>query len=1056
MNQDRPSKASSHGASSDPAQPAIPDHDMLRRIGQGSYGEVWLARDLMGEHRAVKVVYRSRFSGDRPFDREYEGVRRFGRISQSHPSQLSVLHVGRGAGSFYYVMELADDATEITDNPPRGQRGDDITDSPGSRDRCIDPDSYAPKTLRSLMRLAGGVVGDGPGARCALPVSQCVEIGVALASGLAHLHNCGLVHRDIKPANIIFVNGLPKLADIGLIAGADEERSVVGTEGYMAPEGQGGVPADIYALGKVLYEMATGLDAKRFPDLPDEWSTRPDREDLRALNQVIQWACEGRADRRYKSAQAMRADLELLRTHSSLRYRKLRRGARALGVLSAVAVLLLVGSIFAVQFLRKRAVEEGSRAAEESRRASEESRRAGLERVRASRRPPITSFRAGWFTNQWWRLEEAAAIRPDEEVQQLATALLTGLDARLVAVTNEPAASAAFSANGECLVGGVGTDGVPLLIDDLGEVTKLPALGEGPVGWSPEGTPLQLVACSNRVVLYEVRTGGVRREFPLPDAERASVVAMTPEGSLIAAGLTNRVLVWDTATSRLLGEVPAHATALAFSPDGALLAAGAADGTTCLYAMPALERVSVLSSPLGQSQVTCLAFGRDALVRRGDVRPTNSWLLATGEQGGGIVIWDLRRGLPRSFCRGSTWTVLALAFAPDGLTLASAGRVDARLWDVASGEVLLLLPEASTGGSRALAFDAQGRRVVYGGELGDQSKPKGARAALWELESHRGINALRGLSCAARKVWFSANSQRLAALSDDWHLAIWDLARQRLLFVFETPEGVYADNAGGAFDAGGDRFAFATATNACLYDLTTGAVERRWSLADGAADQLEFDGQVRPLLLRRERPSEAPGEQRRIWRLYELGSSKKPTLLCWQTDTNWYAQEMLFQPGGKRFVVWNGGNKGTNRIVRVFDVKDGREVWKSETELFEGELRMCIDPKGDWFAYTVDLDGRRRLVRFEGFATNPIPDQQFQAIGPSAEAAAYFGKPSWLYLYQKGTRQAIPLATDWTALGDPSAFSPDGKLLAWGTEEGIVLVAEIERVQAELARLRRN
>jgi len=53
------------------------------------------------------------------------------------------------------------------------------------------------------------------------------------------MHEQGIVHRDIKPSNIIFVNDQPKLADPGLAAGAGEERSVVGTEGYLAPEGPG-------------------------------------------------------------------------------------------------------------------------------------------------------------------------------------------------------------------------------------------------------------------------------------------------------------------------------------------------------------------------------------------------------------------------------------------------------------------------------------------------------------------------------------------------------------------------------------------------------------------------------------------------------------------------------------------------------------------------------------------------------------------------------------------------------------------------------------------------
>ena len=76
------------------AIPSIPDHELLRRIGGGSYGEVWLARNVLGDYRAVKVIYRDKFEHDRPFDREFEGIQKFEPISRLHESQVDILHVG--------------------------------------------------------------------------------------------------------------------------------------------------------------------------------------------------------------------------------------------------------------------------------------------------------------------------------------------------------------------------------------------------------------------------------------------------------------------------------------------------------------------------------------------------------------------------------------------------------------------------------------------------------------------------------------------------------------------------------------------------------------------------------------------------------------------------------------------------------------------------------------------------------------------------------------------------------------------------------------------------
>src|SRR5205823_903770 len=101
-----------------------------------------------------------------------------------------------------------------------------------------------------------------------LPARKCVEIAIMLLRGLQILHESGFTHRDVRPANIIFVNGLPKLADIDLLAGNDAAVTSYIPRSYAPPEGSHSSRADIFSLGRTLYEMCTGLRVEAFPSLP--------------------------------------------------------------------------------------------------------------------------------------------------------------------------------------------------------------------------------------------------------------------------------------------------------------------------------------------------------------------------------------------------------------------------------------------------------------------------------------------------------------------------------------------------------------------------------------------------------------------------------------------------------------------------------------------------------------------------------------------------------------------------------------------------------------------
>jgi len=260
--------------SNDRESPHIRDHETIRRIGRGAYGEVWLARSVTGAMRAVKVVWREDYDYQGAFEREFEAIKRYEPISRRHPGLVPILQVGRSDedGFYYYVMELADDM---------------------DREREIIPEIYRPLTLAGRMKKAGR-----------LSAAECVKHGINIAEALHFLHENGLIHRDVKPSNLIFTDGVCRLADIGLVALLGQ-RSFVGTEGFVAPEGPGTPQSDIFSLGMVLYEACTGKDRLDFPELPSAKESGEQLELWKRLNQVICRACAHPAVERFRNANDM-------------------------------------------------------------------------------------------------------------------------------------------------------------------------------------------------------------------------------------------------------------------------------------------------------------------------------------------------------------------------------------------------------------------------------------------------------------------------------------------------------------------------------------------------------------------------------------------------------------------------------------------------------------------------------------------------------------------------------------------------------------------------------
>jgi Tol biopolymer transport system component len=210
-------------------------YEILSPLGAGGMGEVYRARDTRLERTVAVKVLPSHLSSSAETRQRFE--REAKTISQlSHPHICALYDVGQEGETEYLVMEYLE--------------GETLTDR----------------------------LGKGP-----LPLEQTLRYGTEIADALDKAHRQGIVHRDLKPANVMLTKSGVKLLDFGLAKaiapvapagsltalptqqGLTQEGTILGTFQYMAPEQLEGKEADgrtdIFALGAVLYEMATGRKA---------------------------------------------------------------------------------------------------------------------------------------------------------------------------------------------------------------------------------------------------------------------------------------------------------------------------------------------------------------------------------------------------------------------------------------------------------------------------------------------------------------------------------------------------------------------------------------------------------------------------------------------------------------------------------------------------------------------------------------------------------------------------------------------------------------------------
>jgi hypothetical protein len=715
-----------------------------------------------------------------------------------------------------------------------------------------------------------------------------------------------------------------------------------------------------------------------------------------------------------------------------------------------------------------------------------------LRDVRILRRPP---HRSGWSDGIRTLARGSRAVDgedPDHRraVRAAIIAAAVGVDARQT--RQFPRLGAFFVTTDRegirLLLGGVlvEADATPtyrarVLLDATLPLGNIRGSGIGPVAIREDGMPFQLVAQAgrdgrpDRLELIDLGRGEPVTRFDL--AGRLTIeyfheLALAPDAAVAGAPVRGtdgkvRLCLWDAGTGRRLHELEFPGRCTAFAPGRSLAAAGDDSGRVRVWSLGTGGPVASYEGD--GAPIRRLVFGPDPVIRPSRDAAGPGWRLATADAAGTIAIRAVAAEAPgapapRVTCEVRPREVTGLAFSPDGSLLATCAQDGARLFDPATGRLLLSIDTGE--GLQCLAFAPQGRHLAFC-TAGDGDP---GTTSIWAIRESGGIGLLRGL---AGRVALAITSPEpggalAAAYATDGKIGLWDRRRGMIRSIFPVPGGPGAGHVALAFSPDRGRLAFAGGGEARLWDTATGKEIRRWTLpgadAGGAPGRLTALAFAAPDELRLHRLEAGPSRSMVI-RIRNLLGPAPLAPLAEIADFR-AVRGAVVTPDGA-ICIADGVEAGigpgmvaspAERVVNGYDGRTGKRLWSvplGGQAGTEGILRL--DPTGKVLALPCDRTGPAPLVdAATGKTLGSLPSAPL-GLGPAAsrwmswadDGAADAGG---ITCHEHDRDEPLFFLPPDIIAGPPAiiTFTPDGQCATWGNPDGTVAACDFPELNRRL------